>query len=168
MFQMPFEHLQGLGFHHYHRQAFPVLSHPQSQKVFPDVQSEPPVFQFLLCLNDLLACPNDIQPLLSRDPWLHLFYLSTLALTSALILKFYLKICCWVYKLGKKAKYQMLLLNAWTSSNSSKKSKKQTKKTLHLTPSWAWKYFTQNLFICNLGIPFRIIKRNILNHFNCW
>lgn len=66
--QMPFEHLQGLGFHHCHRQAFPDLSHPQSKKVFPDVQAEPPVLQFLLCLDDLLVYPNDIQPLLSRDP----------------------------------------------------------------------------------------------------
>lgn len=38
--QMPFEHLQGLGFHHCHREAFPDLSHPQSKKVFPDGHTE--------------------------------------------------------------------------------------------------------------------------------
>jgi len=45
--QMAFEHMQGGRLHHLPVQAVPVLSHPDSEKVFPGVQMEPAVFQFV-------------------------------------------------------------------------------------------------------------------------
>ncbi|KAK4806816.1 hypothetical protein QYF61_005612 [Mycteria americana] len=45
--QTAFEYLQGGRLHNLSGQPFPVLSHPHSQKVFPDVQTEPPVFHFV-------------------------------------------------------------------------------------------------------------------------
>lgn len=42
---MAFECFQGCGLHSLSGQ--PVLSHPDNEKVFPDVQREPPVFQLL-------------------------------------------------------------------------------------------------------------------------
>ena len=43
--QMAFEHLQGWRLHNLSGQPVPVLGHPHSEKVFPDAQREPPVFQ---------------------------------------------------------------------------------------------------------------------------
>ena len=43
--QMAFEYLQGGRLHNLSGQPVPGLSQPQSKKVFPDVQREPPVFQ---------------------------------------------------------------------------------------------------------------------------
>jgi len=43
--QMAFEHLQGWRLHNLSGRPVPVLGHPHSEKVFPDVQREPPVFQ---------------------------------------------------------------------------------------------------------------------------
>jgi len=43
--QAAFEFLQRWRHHSLPRQPVPVLGHPLSDKVFPDVQREPPVFQ---------------------------------------------------------------------------------------------------------------------------
>lgn len=43
--QMAFEYLQGWRLDNFSGQPVPVLGHPYSEKVFPDVQTEPPVFQ---------------------------------------------------------------------------------------------------------------------------
>lgn len=45
--QMAFEYLQRWRLRHISGQAVPVLSHPHSEKVFTDVQREPPVSQFV-------------------------------------------------------------------------------------------------------------------------
>jgi len=45
--QVAFEYLQGWRLHSLSLQPVPVLGHPHMDKVFPDVQREPPVFQFL-------------------------------------------------------------------------------------------------------------------------
>ena len=45
--QMAFEYLQGGRLHNLSGQPVPVLSNPHSKKVFPDVQTGPPVFQFV-------------------------------------------------------------------------------------------------------------------------
>ena len=45
--QMAFEYLQGWRLHNLTGQPVPVLSHPHGEKVFPDVQREPAVFQFV-------------------------------------------------------------------------------------------------------------------------
>ena len=45
--QMAFEHLQGVRLHNLSGQPVPVLCDPHSKKVFPHVQREPPVFQFV-------------------------------------------------------------------------------------------------------------------------
>ena len=42
-----FEYLHGGRLHDLSGQPVPVLGHPHSEKVFPDVQSEPPGFQFV-------------------------------------------------------------------------------------------------------------------------
>ena len=39
------EYLQGWRLHNLPGQSVPVLGHPHSEKMFPDVQKEPPVFQ---------------------------------------------------------------------------------------------------------------------------
>jgi len=44
---MAFEYLQGGRPHHLFGQPVPVLGHPHSEKVFADVQREPPVFWFV-------------------------------------------------------------------------------------------------------------------------
>ena len=47
---MAFEYLQGCGDEYLHNlpgQSVPVLGHPHREKVFPDVQKDPPVFQFV-------------------------------------------------------------------------------------------------------------------------
>jgi len=44
--QSAFELLQGWRLHSLSGQLVPVLDHPHSKKMFPDVQVEPPVFQF--------------------------------------------------------------------------------------------------------------------------
>jgi len=41
---MALEHLLGWTLHNLYGQPLPVLSHPHSKKVFPDVLREPPVF----------------------------------------------------------------------------------------------------------------------------
>ena len=41
------EYLQGWRIHNLPRQPVPVLDHPHSDKVFPHVQREPPMFQFV-------------------------------------------------------------------------------------------------------------------------
>ena len=46
--QMAFEYLQGWRLHSLIGQPLPVLSHPHSKGVFPYVQTEPLVFQFVL------------------------------------------------------------------------------------------------------------------------
>ena len=43
--QIAFEYHERL--HNLSGQPVPVLGHPHSEKVFPDVQEEPPVFQFV-------------------------------------------------------------------------------------------------------------------------
>ena len=45
--QMASEHLQGWRPHNLLGQPVPALSQPYSEKVFPHVQREPPVFQFV-------------------------------------------------------------------------------------------------------------------------
>ena len=45
--QMAFEYLQEWKLHNLHGKPVPGLSHPHSEKEFPDVQREPPVFQFV-------------------------------------------------------------------------------------------------------------------------
>ena len=45
--QMAFEYLQGWRHHNFFGQPLPVLGHPHSSTVFPDVQKEPLVFQFV-------------------------------------------------------------------------------------------------------------------------
>jgi len=54
--QAVFEYLQGWRLHHLPGQPVPVLGHSHSEKVFPDVQREPPVFLRgnLLCFS---LCP---------------------------------------------------------------------------------------------------------------
>jgi len=42
---MAFEYLQG--WRHLSGQLVPGLSHPHSEKAFPDVQTEPPVFRIV-------------------------------------------------------------------------------------------------------------------------
>ena len=44
--QMASEYLQGWRLHPLPGQPVPVLGHPHSKILFPDVQREPPVFQF--------------------------------------------------------------------------------------------------------------------------
>jgi len=46
--QVAFQYLQGWRLHNLSGQPVPGLSHPHSEKAFPDVQTEPPVFQFVL------------------------------------------------------------------------------------------------------------------------
>ena len=43
--QLGFAYLQGWRLHNLSGQPVPVLGHPHSKRVFPDVQREPPVFQ---------------------------------------------------------------------------------------------------------------------------
>jgi len=43
--QLAFKYLQGWRLHNPSGQPLPLLSHPHSEKVFPDVQTEPSVFQ---------------------------------------------------------------------------------------------------------------------------
>jgi len=50
---MAFKYLQGWRLHNLSGQPVPVLSHPHSEKVFPDVQREPSVFQFV----PIASCP---------------------------------------------------------------------------------------------------------------
>jgi len=45
--QTAFEYLQGWRLHNLSGQPVPVLGHPDSKKVFPDVQRQPPVFQLV-------------------------------------------------------------------------------------------------------------------------
>ena len=45
--QTTFEYLQGWRLHNLPGQSVSVLGHPHSEKAFPDVQREPPVFQFV-------------------------------------------------------------------------------------------------------------------------
>ena len=45
--QTAFEYIQGWRLHNLSGQPVPVLCHPQSEAVFPDVQREPPVLQLL-------------------------------------------------------------------------------------------------------------------------
>jgi len=45
--QIAFGYLQGGRLHSLSGQAVPVLGHPHSEKVFPNVQREPPVFWFV-------------------------------------------------------------------------------------------------------------------------
>lgn len=49
-FHMTFEYLQGWKLHNHSGQPVSVLGHQQSKKVLPDVQTEPPVFHFVLSL----------------------------------------------------------------------------------------------------------------------
>ena len=42
--QTVFEYLQGWRLHNLSGKPVPVLSHSQSEKVFPDIQREPPMF----------------------------------------------------------------------------------------------------------------------------
>jgi len=44
---MAFEYLQGWRLHHLPGQPVPVLVHPHSKKVFPALQTEFDVFQFM-------------------------------------------------------------------------------------------------------------------------
>ena len=44
---MAFEYLQGWRLHSLPGQPVLVLGHPNHEKVFPDVQMAPPVFQFV-------------------------------------------------------------------------------------------------------------------------
>ena len=56
--QMAFEYLQGWRLHNLSGQPVPVLSHPHSEKVFPGVHREPPVFQFVPIASDLILCSS--------------------------------------------------------------------------------------------------------------
>lgn len=47
--QMAFGYLQGRRLHSLFGQPMPVLSHPQSKRLFLDIQRKPPVFQ-LVCI----------------------------------------------------------------------------------------------------------------------
>ena len=51
--QMAFEYLQGWRLHKVCGQPVPLLGHPHSEKVFPHVQEEPPVFHFV----PIASCP---------------------------------------------------------------------------------------------------------------
>jgi len=51
--QTTFEYLQGGRSHKNSGQPVSVLNHPHSEKLFPDIQREPPVFQFL----SIASCP---------------------------------------------------------------------------------------------------------------
>ncbi|KAK4830703.1 hypothetical protein QYF61_012872 [Mycteria americana] len=59
---MAFDCLQGGRFHNVSGHSVPVVSHPHSKKVFPDVHRQPPVFQFV----PIASCPvtghHQIQP----------------------------------------------------------------------------------------------------------
>jgi len=44
-----------MGIHHLSGQPVPVLSHPHSEKTFPDVHREPPVFQFVPTASGLVT-----------------------------------------------------------------------------------------------------------------
>jgi len=50
--QLDVEYLQGQTIHSLSGQPVPVLVHPQSEIVFPDVQREPPEFQFVPIASD--------------------------------------------------------------------------------------------------------------------
>jgi len=50
--QTAFEYLQGWRLHSLSGQLVPVVGHPYSKKVLPDVQREPPVFQFVFIASD--------------------------------------------------------------------------------------------------------------------
>jgi len=50
---MFFEYLQGWRLHNLSGQPVPGLGHPHSEETFPDVQMEPPVFQFV----PIASCP---------------------------------------------------------------------------------------------------------------
>ena len=56
--QTAFECLQEWRLHHLPGQLIPLLSHPDSEKVFPNVQTEPSVFQFV----PIASCPVSGHP----------------------------------------------------------------------------------------------------------
>ena len=49
--QLDFEYLKGWRLHNHSGQPLPVVGHPHSKKVLPDVQTDPSVFQFVPSLN---------------------------------------------------------------------------------------------------------------------
>ena len=57
--QTAFEYLQGGRLHNLSGQPVPVLTHPHSKTVFPDVQMEPPVFQLV----PIASVPVNWEPL---------------------------------------------------------------------------------------------------------
>lgn len=62
-----FEVLQGGILNNLSRKPVPVLHQPHSEKMFPDVQTEPPVFHVFICAQCLL--PSHWAPL--QRGWLH-------------------------------------------------------------------------------------------------
>jgi len=54
---MALEYLQGWRFHNLSGKPKPVLGHPQNEKVFLDVQREPPVLQFM----PIAPCPVTVE-----------------------------------------------------------------------------------------------------------
>jgi len=72
-----FEYLQGWRLHHLSAQLVSVLSPPHSNKMFPDAQEEPPVFQLVPIAFDLvtLHCtlPSGMYYTLTRSPLSHHF-----------------------------------------------------------------------------------------------
>jgi len=50
-----FEYLQGRTLHHLPGQPVPLLSHAHSKNISPYVQTEPPVFQFVLIVSCLIT-----------------------------------------------------------------------------------------------------------------
>ena len=60
--QMAFEYLQGQRLHNLSGQPVPELSHPHSEKAFPDVRRESSVFQFVLIASGPVTGHHWIEP----------------------------------------------------------------------------------------------------------
>ena len=59
--QMTFAYVQGWRLHNLPEQPVPVLGHPHNEKVFPDVQREPPVVQCPVTSGGLMFSQRDLQ-----------------------------------------------------------------------------------------------------------
>ena len=73
--QTAFEYLQGQRLHSLWAQPAPVLGHPHCENVFTDVQTVPPVFQFVLMASCPVTghhwkepAPSFLHPTLSSPP----------------------------------------------------------------------------------------------------
>ena len=104
---------QRMGIHHLSGQPVPVLSHPHSEKTFPDVHREPPVFQFVPTASGLVTQRHwkRLAPTYFHPPFRYFYTL----MRSTLFSKFVF--FCWVFWCRKTFPSKQVSSSSWLDTN---------------------------------------------------